>query len=225
MNKKEQLVKALIRRGVIAGCVVTAFVGVYVGTDMLATNMEPKKVAADQALSKDKSEISRLEDQLEKASVAEARFADLMTERRSLDFSSSSDSMKDWLRSAKDRYRLSNSFKLNLTAEKPVHNRSLDETKYEVAEHPAMKLEFDAMSDTHVYAFLDDMRRNGPGLIRIDSLAMKRTGELNANTLKQMRSGHTPYQIDAKIEFNWIGITEKQAKPAPDASAKSPRKR
>ena len=217
MSKQQDLTKSLIRQGVICVGVIAVFTGLYFGTDYLVDSFSAKQKEAEQTLSHDQSEINSLKSQMDKSGVAESRFLTIQEARTGLDFSADTDALKTWLRQAKTQYRLSNSFKLSLTAEKVAENKEFAGTNYTVLEHPAMKLEFSAMSDVHVFSLLDDLMRGAPGFIRIDGVSLKRVSDIDAGVINQMRAGATPYAIDAVITFNWIGLKEKEKpkEPAP----------
>ena len=208
MSKHKQLAKILIRQGIICLVLIGVFVGIYFVTDDLADDSAKKKGDAETALKQDQGKITTMNTQIEKSSLAESRFEDLQKDRDALDFSINSDTFKEWLRNAKAQYRLSNNFKLSLTPEKKFESKEIPDA-YEVYEHPGMKLEFSAMSDTHVFAFLQSLVRSAPGFIRIETFSIKRNGDLDPATIDQIKTGHTPYMVDAKIEFNWVGLREK----------------
>ena len=221
-DKHPQLVKAIIRQTIICGIVIAASIGVYFLTDDMVTSSLDTKNAAETDLGQQQSKVTSLDAQVKKAAVAEKRFAALQGDRVSLDYTANTEVLKDWLRHAKEQYRLSNSFKLAITPDKPVDLKELNGTNYAAIEHPAMKLDFSAMSDTHVFSFLDDLLRNSPGIIRIDAVQLRRNGDMDAATAKQMQNGATPYLIDAQIEFNWIGLKAKEDKTPTTPSPATP---
>ena len=217
MNKYKQLSKALVRQAIISLGIVLFFVAAYFGTDSLVDSSAAKKTDVENKFKRDQGTISSLTTQVDKSTVAEKNFLLLQAKRDTLDFSADSDKLKDWLRKAKTQYRFSSNFKLSITPPKPATNPEFTGLNYDYVEHPGMKLEFSAISDAHVFAFLDAFMRQASGFIRIDSLSIKRTGDIDSATITQVRTGVAPTMVDVKVEFNWIGLQEKAAEPAPAA--------
>ena len=218
MNKQKQLSQYVVKQSIICFVIVLIFGGVYYFTGTMADDSAEKKTAAEGKVSSEQGQITSLTNQLDKSGVAEKKFLLLQATRDNEDFTSNVDTLKEWLRNAKTQYRLSNTFKLSITAAKPASNAEFNGLGYDVLEHPAMKLEFTSISDTHVFSFIDAFLRNTPGFIRIDSLSMKRVGDIDSNTVAQVKSGATPFVMETKMEFNWIGVNEKPATPAAAAA-------
>ena len=209
MNKYKRLLNGIIKRAAICAGIVAATIGVYLFTGTILSASETKKVDEENARVADQSTITELSNQLAKAGLAEKQFLVTQHDRSSFDFTNNTDTLKEWLRRARTQYRFSNTLKLSLAVDKPVDDKNLSGTNYQVIEHPSMKLEFGTMSDTHVYSFLDDLVHSTPGFVRIDHLKLKRVGDIDRNTIAQMRLGAAPTLVEAVIEFYWIGLKEK----------------
>ena len=170
------------------------------------------KTEADNALTQDKAVVANLKGQLTQSSTAEKRFVDIRLMHDNADFTSNNDAMKNWLRAAKNQYRLSNDFKLSITPEKPTDKPELNGLAYDITIRPEMKLEFQAISDMHVFSFMKDFLKQAPGIVRIDSVTLKRKGDMDNAVLSQLNAGQTIYLVDASIKFSWIGIASKEGK-------------
>jgi len=216
MSKQKQLKKALVKHAATYGGVVVGFAVLYFGTSAFLSSTLTEKTEADRALSTDQAQVTTLTSQLDKSGIAEKRFIETQSQRVSFDFSANTEALKDWLKNAISQYRLSNNFKLSLTPDKPTSIKELSGTDYEAIEHPGMKLEFSAISDTHAFSFIDDFVKNAPGFIVVETLSLKRTGDIDKNTITMLRGGATPFLVETKMTFNWIGLAEKPKK-APDA--------
>lgn len=219
MNKQQRLTKGIVNLAVISGGTIGGCLVVYFLTNSLLETSINNKMSADRTLGQDQSQVSTFSTQLDKSGIAEKRFLETQGNRTNLDYSSNTEALKTWLKAAIIQYRLSNSFKLSLTSEKSVENKELAGSNYETLEHPNMKVEFHAISDTHVFSFIEDLTHNAPGFFAIDGLTIKRLGDIDKNTIALMRSGAAPYLVDAQIRFNWIGLNEKQKKDAAKTSA------
>ena len=222
MNKRKRLVNAIVKRTSICAGLIILMLGAYFFSDSLVSDAQENQSREEGSLNSDQGTISALSTQLNKAGLAEKDFMSTQSDRTIFDYSSNSDLLKTWLRRTKAQYRLSDSLKLSLVVDKPVDAKELDATDYQVVEHPNMKLEFGAISDTHVYAFLNDLTHNTPGFIRIDHLVLKRVGDIDRNTINQLRAGAAPTLVEATVEFNWISVREKPKKDAPSATGGTP---
>lgn len=209
MNKQKRLLKKLIRQGIISAAIIAGFGGLYAFTYSMLESSISEKSAADKALSQDQSKVTQLSNQLEKSNIAEKRFMETQSDRSNFDYSANTNTLKDWLKDAIIKYRLSPNFKLSLTADQKVDNKDLTSTNYEAIEHPDMRFEFNAISDAHVFSFIDELQHAVPGFVIIDNLTLKRLGDVDKNTITLVRSGATPYMIEARISFNWVGLDEK----------------
>jgi hypothetical protein len=212
MSKHKKLVKKMIQLGLVCLVAIIISVGIYFFTLSLADDSAPLKSSAEGAFQRDQGEINMLDTQLKKSGVAENRFIQITQDRENLDFLLDVEALKNTLRNAKTQHRLSSSFTLTPTNEVASDNKDITSSGYTAFEHPGMKLEFTAMSDTHIYAFLESLMRNAPGFILIEGISIKRSGDIDSIILDQMRAGAAPYLVDTTIEFNWIGLKEEAKK-------------
>lgn len=212
MNKYKKLTKKLSLTAAIGVGVMGLFGGLYYLTDSLAVDSENNKTQAESELTNLQSGITSLRTQLEKSGQVEQSFAKIQLERTNPDFSANSDMLKDFLRSSKWQYRFSNSFKLTITPEEKTDKVDLSELHYNIMVRPKMKVEFEAMSDLHVFSFLRAFTRQAPGLLRINTLTMNRKSDMDATAISDMQRGGAPYLVDGSIEFDWVGVTDPQAK-------------
>jgi hypothetical protein len=212
MNKHAQLRKDIIKTSVICGLVIAGFAGAYFGTSAMGESADAQKSDAEKVLTQDRARISDLTSQLDKSGIAEKRYLETQENRTTLDYESNSDTLKEWLKKAITQYRLSNSFKLSLTPDQVVDNKALNGTNYEAIEHVGMKIEYSSITDTHSFSFLQELMNNAPGFVVIENLSMKRIADVDKNVINLLQSGASPYLVETKITFNWIGLHEKVTK-------------
>jgi hypothetical protein len=223
MNKFTKIKKQLIRSAVIAGVTVVATILFYLAMDAYKAREEQAKIEAQAALTRDNAQMENLKSQLNRSTTAARQFVEISANHLNPDYAASNEGLKILLRNAKAQYRLSNDFRLSITPEKPTDKSELNGLAYDIFIRPEMKLEFRAISDVHLFSFLKDFVRQAPGVVRIDGLTIKRSGEMDDNSLNQMNKGQPIYLVEAIINFSWISIVPKE--PRPDASiAKEPGK-
>ncbi len=223
MNKYKRLQQDLIKRGISALAVVFGFALLYFAASEFEAGGEKAKADAESTLARDKAQVANLKNQLTQSSTAEKQFVDISLEHENPDFEANNEAIKNWLRMAKTQYRFSNDFKLSITPEKPTDKTELSGLAYDVTIRPEMKLEFQAMSDMHVFSFIKDFVKQAPGVVRIDGLSLKRKGDMNNATLSQMNAGQLIFLVDANVKFSWIGISPKEGKAETPATQEQPK--
>ena len=221
MSKYQELTKRTVKSAIVASAIVGAFAIVYIGLSMYADRIAQQKTDAANLYNQDSGLVTTLRNQLDKSGEAQKRYAVLQADRNSQDFSGNIEGLKEFLRNSKTRYHFD---KVNFKPQKEVASDKpeLANFNYNIMLQPRVSVQFLAVSDVHVFSFLDDLRRSAPGLIRIDSLKLKRTAELSDATLVQMGTGSIPLLVDATVEFTWIHITPKDTKDSKNIVATSP---
>lgn len=212
MNKQKKLTQLVVKQGKISAVIVLVFLGIYFATDYVLSRAEEEHSKADQSLAQEQALATSLSNQIEKSGFAEKHFLETQRYRTNMDYSNNTEGMKSWLKSAIGRYRLASTFKLSLTTAKPLENNELSGSKYELVQHEGMRVDFSAISDTHVYSFIEEMAAAAPGLIVIDSLNLTRMGEVDKARISDLRRGTEVYLVSGQMRFNWIGVNEKTNK-------------
>ncbi len=211
MTQYQQLMKKTTRTAVIAATVLAVLGGIYGGLDYYAGNVAQQKTDAASHYEQDVALLTTLRNQLEKSGEAQKRYAALQADRTSLNFGGNMEDLKEYLRNAKTRYRFDR-VNFKPTKEANSDKPELANFSYNVLVQQHISVQFLAISDTHVWSFLDDLRRSAPGLIRIESVKLKRNGDLTDATISQIPGGTTPLLVDTTVEFTWIHFTPKEAK-------------
>ncbi len=213
MNKMKALNKRLVKDAVVVVIILAVITGVMLFTSTLVTKAEEKKTQAAAAQAQDASQLAAIRSQLDRSGEAEKRFLEIQLMRNNVDFSSSTDALKTWARDAKQRYRFANNFKLSLPPEKPTDKQELIGIEYDITVREGISMELEAISDVHVYSFIEELERTPPGLVRLSYLQLERKGDMSAQTYAQMVGGVAPPLVSATMQFNWIGINPKRVVP------------
>ncbi len=218
MNKYKQLTKKIARTGITAGAIVGAIAAVYVGVTMYAGSVSEERKKYEDQYTQDRGLLADLQSQMTKSGEAEKRYIAIQADRTNPDFEATMDGpggLNDFLRDAKTRYHFD---KLTIKPVKEVlsDKRELANIQYNVLLRPHLVIQFQAVSDVHVFSFIDDLRRAAPGYVHIDKVELKRTADINDSAVQQMQAGSSPILVNALIEFTWIRITPKESKDAKD---------
>lgn len=219
MNKYKTLSKALTKKAAITLAVVAAVGAVYAGVSFYAGGAAKQKSDAETKFNQEQGLLNNLKNQIDQSGEAEKRYAALMEARTNDDFSANRDVLADWLRNAVSKFRLTD-VKLTPASEVASTKPELANFSQAVSLRQGMKIEFKAISDLHVFSFIDAWTRAAPGLLRIELLKLKRNGDMRIDALNTIRHGGTPLLVEAEIQFTWIGLTPKTDKT--NAAAPTP---
>lgn len=101
----------------------------------------------------------------------------------------------------------------NLTAEINTEKKIISSDYYGYTPiYRQIFLTFSAMSDAHIYAFLDNIKKYFPGYIDLSKINMTRKLAISEDILVEVSKGTIPELLDAKIELIWLGINVKAEK-------------
>ncbi len=78
-----------------------------------------------------------------------------------------------------------------------------------------VNLGFSAMSDAHIYAFLDNIKQYFTGYLQFSKITITQKRKLDYNVLAEVSKGATPELLEAKISFLWLGIEKKPDEKKP----------
>ncbi|PZP86603.1 MAG: hypothetical protein DI582_02365 [Azospirillum brasilense] len=222
MKKIKRMQKKLVKQGAIIGVVVVVAGGALFATGSMKNAAVERKNAATSARDQDNAQIASMRGQIDQSGAAEKRFIEIELAHPSGDYATNSERMKETLRDAKDRYRFANSFKLTLPLETKSAKPEFSALNYDVIERLPVKIELGAISDAHVFSFLDELQKKTPGLLRITNLEMTRRADMDISSYTEMLGGQNPENVGASIEFTWVGIEPKPTSEQPAAAAPAP---
>ena len=222
MSKYRTLAKRTGRLGVLALMVVGGAAAIFAGTSMLADGVATRRAEAERKLADDQSTLSTLKNQISKSGEAEKRYVAIELLRGNTDYTSSGETLIAWLRDARDRYRLNKMTTAGITAntDKASDKPELAGfTDFDIRVRSGIKLDFEAISDMHVFSFFDELAQSAPGLISIESLQIKRKedSDLTDTAINQIRSsGGYPVLLEVQSVITLVMV-----RPKPPAADKS----
>lgn len=224
MNKYQQLTKQLIRQAIRAGVLLAITGGIYFAASSYEASVIQQKAAAESKFTQDDSLLTNLRGQMDKSGEAEKKFLELQGPRSTEDFSAGFDVFQNFLIKTKDRYRISADIKL--AKEEPTNKAELKNFAYDVLVRQNLELSVKAISDAHLFAFLNDLQTKAPGLVRINKFEFKRAAaaaDLSDETINKLKTGTYPLLIEGTIDLTWIRLVLKETKSTTaDTSAPKP---
>lgn len=225
MNKLATLQKDLVQHGIKLAVIVGALLVLMIGVGYFSDTQKETKEAAEKNLTSEQSELNALHTKLEQSNVAEKRYAEIILKRGNADFEVSDPILLKEIQESKARYRLANA-KLTPVTEKISDRPELTSPAAEVSVREGMMLEFDGISDLHVYSFINYLVARGHGFAKIQSLDIERKTDLTPTAIAQLLTGQNVLAVNAKVRFTTVGIQPKEtaadAAPSPSSAEKPP---
>lgn len=210
MKKAVVLQRKLRRILVVASAVcVSISVLIYVIFDMLTTKEEAlQKVESDLRLV-----VSQIAEEERKIGVVHSSLEtfQLLNERLSKgELSLNRVKAETLLNDLKNKYRLTD-FQATLGAESVVSGNGFDGRTLQVNQTD-ITLKFVALSDVHVFAFLDELTKSLSGYFRYYNLSITKLHELTDADLTRMSAGDAVGFVNVEVSAIWLGL-KRPAKP------------
>jgi hypothetical protein len=213
MIKHRELRKKTVKAAITALIAVAVAGAVYGGFSLLYDSVAEEKATAESKYDADNGLLASLSSQLQKSGEAEKRFLEIQSKRTSNVFDADIKVLREFLATSRQRYKFDD-FKIKTVTPNDSDKPELANFNYKVKVWNRFRITFKAVSDVHIFSFLDDFRSAVPGFIRIETLDLKRTADFTDQTMSVIKtSGAMPLNVEAKIEFTWIGLAPKD-KPA-----------
>ncbi len=208
MNKYRQLTKRITKLAAIIVATLLVCGGLLAAASMHAQSSMEQKTSMESKFSQDNSLLGNLRTQLEKSGESQKRYAEIQLNRNSDDFTATIEDLREFLERSALQHGL-NKANIKSSKEAASDKPELANFNYTVMLRQRYSISFKAVSDVHVYSFIDDLRRSAPGLVRIDKVEIKRDADLSEVFFSQIQTGTTPLLVDATIEFTWIRMVPK----------------
>ncbi len=209
MTKLQHLKRKLIRILMIFAAVLAAMAVVsYVSSDYAAK----KGVQVRQEQSNINVYHSRIEQLEQKFNIYETSFSaytELDKKLKEGRFKLDTAEVKKILNRLRQQHRIA-----NLTLQMTPQNRYGQEDPSSVGVEPVFRevtLSLSALSDLHIYAFLQDLERSMPGYMHFTKATVTRIRPLSDDILREVSVGSTPALVSGNITFVWLGITQKKS--------------
>ena len=151
------------------------------------------------------SKINAIETKYELARNSISQFSDLNSKLKNGDLSISEQKVSDVLEKLNAIHRISNlKLEIDKIAPSPASNLTVDD-KLET-EFTNITIEFDALSDLHVLAFLKAIEDNLEGYLDMSVASISRERQITREVLQAFANGEKPRVVSAKVKYIWFGI-------------------
>lgn len=202
-----QKYRRLLRRIGIEGAFAAGIVGVLAGLMVLAGNLESASRSEQDTLRRDvqqvRTQTARLNAQVEDLGVAAQIYTDLSQRRQNMDFVADRAKVRPILARLKQKYSLTT---LNLQFSP---QRELDLQALELVKGRALRIDLTinvgGLADHYLYAFIQDFKRQFPGIVQLQSVQMNRRQRITIDVLSQISRGNPVETVSGVIGFAWYG--------------------
>lgn len=207
MKKYARLRKKLITEGGIAAAIIAALIATIIFIEDNVTTEEQQQRVLKSNIQSLASQISNLEKKHGIVNKSMSEFRRLKDRQRRGDFKIDRDQATDIFNTLRRKYRISN-LSMTITPKSTMINPELERPTAEITFSEA-SLEFDAMSDIHVFSFIHDAEETLSGFLRITQFQIERQRKITPDVYISLSKGEEPRMISARVNFMWLGIDEK----------------
>lgn len=208
MMKFNYMKKKLIVEGVIFLGLIGVAAGAALYVVGLSESAIEEKTRIESSIRSVESQISDYESQLGKSDEALAVFVDMVKLRgEQLTFNATRAEAARVLQAMLEKFRLevTNS---EIGPLEPVEGNAYNGIEMDIS-RSEISISLRAITDQHVYSFVDEFTKRFPGIIKINTFDMTRDREITSNTLFQVHSGGTPLLVEAALTAEWIVFAPK----------------
>ncbi len=208
MQKLKLLRKKIIKEGGIAIGVIVALIAGMMFLGDAVTKEEQEQMMLRGNIGSLVQQISDLEAKHGVVTSSITEFRRLKGRQKRGDFTINRDQATDIFNTLRQKYRISN-LSMTVTPKAEMSTPELLRPTAQMAFSEAV-LEFDAMSDVHVFSFIQDAAASLPGFLRISNFRIDRQRKITNEVYVSVSKGELPRMVSAKVTFMWFGIDEKQ---------------
>lgn len=207
MNKLERLKKLLIARGIkyglmLAGCLI-AFGTVYYFYGSIDDEIRRLK-SKDRQL---KSQITQLNSRNERLNNTLDLYNKLTSDSALKDMELDRKNISRLLQELSEKYSIRD-ININIdTLEERKQPPFARDTGTIITTN--ISLTFNAISDLHTFAFLEEILSEFSGYLNLNSLTVRKRGEINENLLRSLIKSGKAELFETKIDFEWLGLRPK----------------
>lgn len=112
---------------------------------------------------------------------------------------------EDIFKALEEQYRLAD---VSLDLSKPKELQDQYKTRTTVVVTSDITVSFSAISDLHVFSFIQDLIAKLPGYTKIQSLSMSRGANLSADMIENARFGDYPRLVNVKLSLLWRNLKD-----------------
>lgn len=203
-NERNRLIKEVIKLTVGVGVCLA----IYLGASSWASSVEQSKTENTSRTAQLQTEITNLRTKVDSSGSAQKIYTGLVESRGNEDFEIDNEKVRAILQELVKRHRISISDKLEYSAEREFKHPELTTVTTPIKVRQEAKLRFAAISDLHVYAFMQSLSRELPGIIKFTQFKITRKVMVDEDAITQLALGRTINTVEAEVAFDWFGFDQ-----------------
>lgn len=218
MSKPKRMKKRIGLEAVVFGGIAAALAGGMIGTGSWFKSVDTKRMSLQSEVSNSESRIADITRQIDESGTSSEVFNKIRGQKDNLEFNFERDQARDRLAVLREKFRLS-SLALVVSPEITLNLPKLQNMNTG-AVYTDIELKFGAMSDTHIFSFIEELQRSMPGFVRVDKIELEREKAMDVTIFRLMSRGAVPQMVSGTIVFKWIGLAK--PKPVEDGTQAAP---
>lgn len=206
-QKLRTLKKRVVTEGAAAAGAVTLLLGIAFYTQGEIERQTQRQQALRSDIHSIEQQIADLERKHGIVNRSIVEFHRLKNRQKRGAFTIDRDQATDIFDTLRRKYRISN-LSMTVTPKDVMAGADLVRPTGQIMFSEAT-LEFDAMSDLHVFSFVQDAADTLPGFLKITDFDISRQRQITNDVYVSVSRGEQPRMVSAKVRFLWLGIDEK----------------
>lgn len=207
----QALQRDLVKEAVRASGIVGGALALYLALSSWNSATFEEHMALQSRFGQEQAEIALLRTKVESAGTVGKSYGDLVTDRAGAGFEIDNARVRDVLQELVERYRLNLEGKLEYSAQQAYAPAAFQNLTNKFIVRRDARFVFTAITDQHVYSFLEALRRELPGIIRFTKFSLRRTAEADPTVIATLASGNPAYLVSAEVTFDWYGMVSAEA--------------
>jgi hypothetical protein len=206
MIKYNKLKQKMIKEGAIAAGAIFILSGLAFGITSYEESVAADLLNANNNVNALSSQITDIERKKNIISTSIKEYKDLRARLDKNEFTLDPISAQEKLNNIRKEFQL-NEPKVEFKEEVELTSPAYQDYPSITATFREVNLTFKALTDLHVYSFLNALKTEFPGLIKVNEVQIKRLNRIDTNVIKGIViAGQEPELIEANIKFLWIGL-------------------
>ncbi len=209
MKKENRLKKKMFKVIMIVFAVIFFLSGVLYYIYSNSEEKEKEKTTLEMSMRQQRNRLAQLEQKFE---IYESSFSAYMEINRSFEdgnYSLVADHGAAILGRLIKRHRLNN-LRMKIGSKQELVNQSSEKYTGFKPVFREVEVIFSALTDLHVYAFIDNIKKIFPGVIQETSVKISRKRPFSREVIIEVSRGSLPEVVEANITFLWMGIDQKK---------------
>jgi hypothetical protein len=206
MIKYNKLKQRMIKEGSIALGALLLLCGLAFGLSSYENSLSEEFQISNNSVSMLSGQISEIESKKIKISQSIEPYRELKKRIENKEFSLDPIMAQEKLNEIRKDFQL-NEPSVTIDEKKELTGASYDKYPTAVASYRSVEVDFVALTDLHVYSFINALKNNFPGLIHIYEVRINRDKEVDNSVIRNIvLEGIEPSLIKGNIKFYWIGF-------------------